>query len=74
MGCKVAIAQQIWDEQAHYLLGLKRNQSGLVKDMEQLTLDAVARNFACYTVPIDIWLAATGTVAKDGDQPKTVSM
>jgi predicted transposase YbfD/YdcC len=45
MGCQVAIAQQIRDQGAHYLLGLKGNQSGLEKDMEQLAQDAVARDF-----------------------------
>jgi predicted transposase YbfD/YdcC len=45
MGCQVAIAEQIRDQKGHYVLGLKGNQSGLERDMEQLALDAVANEF-----------------------------
>lgn len=49
MGCQTAIAEQIREQKADYVLGLKGNQSGLLEDMEQLVEAAFDADFAGYT-------------------------
>lgn len=46
MGCQKDIAAQIREQQAHYVLALKGNQSSLHDDMQQLATQAIDTNFA----------------------------
>lgn len=45
MGCQTEIAEEIRSQKAHYLLGLKGNQSGLESDMRQLAEQAIDKDF-----------------------------
>lgn len=45
MGCQKEIAQQIREQKGHYVLALKGNQSGLERDMQQLSEDAMNSDF-----------------------------
>jgi predicted transposase YbfD/YdcC len=46
MGCQKDIAEQIREQQGHYVLALKGNQSGLQEDMHQLCEDYIDTHFA----------------------------
>jgi predicted transposase YbfD/YdcC len=46
MGCQKDIAGQIREQQGHYVLALKGNQSGLQEDMHQLCEDQIDTPFA----------------------------
>lgn len=46
MGCQTEIAAQIREQQGHYVLALKGNQSGLADDMQQLFEQGMETDFA----------------------------
>ncbi len=46
MGCQTEIASQIREQKGHYVLALKRNQSGLQADMQRLCEQAIDTDFA----------------------------
>ena len=46
MGCQKDIAEQIREQEGHYVLALKGNQSGLEEDMRQLYEDHIDTDFA----------------------------
>src|SRR4030095_1790785 len=49
MGCQKEIAQQIRDQEGHYVLALKGNQSGLEQDMHALFEQGIDTDFARLT-------------------------
>jgi predicted transposase YbfD/YdcC len=54
MGCQKEIAAQIRKQQAHFVLALKGNQSGLAKDMQTLFEQGMNTNFAGMKHQVDI--------------------